>query len=91
MERRHPLPSSICSHPGLPVRLHTRVLICLQGCHASVAAIWRHRAHADVEAYCSHGALEGMRKVGGEGGGKERRVGVGNREGGRGVRRAVCD
>ena len=37
--------------------------ICAQAAHAAVAAVWEHRDHPDVEAYCAPDAIDGMRKV----------------------------
>ncbi|WOL18305.1 hypothetical protein Cni_G27099 [Canna indica] len=37
--------------------------VVTQGCHASVAAVWSHRDHPDVLAYCSDRDLDSMHKV----------------------------
>lgn len=37
--------------------------ICAQAAHAAVAAVWEHRDHPDVEAYCAPDAIDGMHKV----------------------------
>ncbi|KAG6513630.1 putative peptidyl-tRNA hydrolase PTRHD1 [Zingiber officinale] len=37
--------------------------VVTQGCHAAVAAVWSHRQHPDVLAYCSDDNLDSMHKV----------------------------
>lgn len=37
--------------------------LCAQAAHASVAAVWEHRDHADTVAYCAPDAIDQMHKV----------------------------
>lgn len=37
--------------------------VVTQGCHASVAAVWTHRDHAETLSYCSDSNLDHMHKV----------------------------
>lgn len=37
--------------------------VITQGCHASVAAVWIHRDHAETLSYCSDSNLDHMHKV----------------------------
>ena len=37
--------------------------LCAQAAHASVAAIWEHKEHADTVAYCAPDAIDQMHKV----------------------------
>jgi peptidyl-tRNA hydrolase len=37
--------------------------LCAQAAHASVAAVWEFRDHADTAAYCAPDAIDSMHKV----------------------------
>ena len=37
--------------------------VVAQGCHAAVAAVWAHRDHPDIAAYCAPGNLDSMHKA----------------------------